>query len=79
MAQPGLVRKCSLIADTVRKAGKISNVDLVLKLNKSISFVEKHRPFVLKLYIDIRYQNGMWEAIKTEDIEAGSDSTLSGL
>lgn len=68
MASRRMMRSLDKIVTEIRNAGIISQVHLVLKMNKSVSTIEKARPYILECYHDISYENGMWIASKEEEV-----------
>lgn len=46
--------------------GPMDHVDLVIKMNKSPSTVEKMRPFLLRLFPDASYEKGFYNVKKSE-------------
>ena len=54
------------LVELIQKNKKISRVDLIMASGMSISYFDKLKPFLLTIYQEqIRYENGIFESIKS--------------
>ena len=54
------------LVELIQKNKKISRVDLIMASGMSISYFDKLKPFLLNIYEQqIRYENGIFESIKS--------------
>ncbi len=70
MTTPTEIKRLEKIVKIIKENSPISNVQIVLKSQLSISYFDKLRPFVIELYSDIiqwRKDEKLWYYIKSGD------------
>ena len=54
------------LVEIIQKEKKVSRINLIMASGMSISYFDKLKPFLLTIYQEqIRYENGIFESIKS--------------